>query len=336
MSVPPRTRYFRSKLSMAIVGPPAGPTQRPARLPAAAAGGGRGRPPSGPRPLPVARFRERYSPAPGRVGNRRHLRDRAGPCRRVRTRTVQPVEPVGAEQDEVDHQRQPEEERERRPACAAGRREARCATCRFLPSDDTSDATRATCWCTPSARVVAARPGQPGTPHPGEDSGRPPRSAVKTRKLVMKMRVELLGFGLGQPREATRSVSPIVAMPLPPDHGLSAVAAHLPRGATANAAGSVWRRHVSPPGTAGRIRAQPMKTKRDDRAGRRCWPRRRSTPRCGPSGAAAPTPRQHPRRRRRCRRKIAKRHREHEAVLAALLVRGRAQDMLGSSSAHLP
>ena len=66
-SVPPRTRYFRSKLSMAMFGS-SGPG-RFGRPPALPPGGGRGRVMPGPRPLPSSRDAGPASPWPAGSGD---------------------------------------------------------------------------------------------------------------------------------------------------------------------------------------------------------------------------------------------------------------------------
>src|ERR1700712_500572 len=89
-SVPPRTLYFRSKLSIAMAAAPQSGRRKDEGVTAALA----------------RRGPDRRSGRQARQGERDRVR------RLVGLRTFQPVEPVGREQDEVDQQRQDEEEGE--------------------------------------------------------------------------------------------------------------------------------------------------------------------------------------------------------------------------------
>src|SRR5579862_8364708 len=100
--VPPLTLYFRSKLNMAIA--------------------------MSPRLLSVSRTRcGRTEDSPSAAMDRRSSRRQSGERRRLnrgnslldlsrlhRLRTLQPVEAIGAQQDEMDQERENEQEREQR------------------------------------------------------------------------------------------------------------------------------------------------------------------------------------------------------------------------------
>src|SRR6476646_8001936 len=164
MSVPPRTRYFLSKLSIAIVRSSACEIQRRSFR------------------LSPGSYRKRTKPAAlsdlVRSGTQivmpsgRHAWwcvRQSDLSRLCLAGTVQPVEPVGREQDEVDHDRQSEQEREehdqRTPRIEQkpNSPHVSLSLCQHREGDigEVLDAVQ--------RRLVASGAGQPGTPHPGED-----------------------------------------------------------------------------------------------------------------------------------------------------------------------